>query len=102
MRYETAVNTRALAEQSLQSEQQRFQYGAAGSDVTTVIQAQQDLANDQDLEVQAMASYIHARIDFDQALGQTLEKNNVKMEEALSGNVARPSIIPDHVPGERQ
>jgi outer membrane protein len=102
VRYETAVNTRMLAEQSLQSEQQRFQYGAAGSDVTTVIQAQQDLANDQGLEVQAMASYVHARIDFDQALGQTLDKNNIKMEEAMSGRVARPSFIPDSVPGERK
>jgi outer membrane protein len=102
VRYETAVNTRVLAEQSLQSEQQRFQFGAVGSDVTTVIQAQQDLANDQDLEVQAMASYIHARIDFDQALGQTLDKNNIKMEEALSGHVARPSFIPESVPGERK
>ncbi|MGA7234945.1 MAG: TolC family protein [Bryobacteraceae bacterium] len=102
VRYETAVNTRVLAEQSLQSEQQRFQFGAVGSDVTTVIQAQQDLANDQDLEVQAMASYIHARIDFDQALGQTMERNNIKMDEALSGRVARPSFIPDSVPGERK
>src|SRR5215469_4375262 len=92
VRYETAVNTRVLAEQSLQSEQQRFQFGAVGSDVTTVIQAQQDLASDQDLEVQAMASYIHARIDFDQALGRTLEENNIKMEEALSGHVGRPSF----------
>jgi len=68
VRYDTAVNTRLLAEQSLDSEQKRFQFGATGSDVTTVIQAQQDLANDQSLEVQAMASYIHAKIDFDQAL----------------------------------
>ena len=101
VRYETAVQTRVLAEQSLQSEQQRFQFGATGSDVTTVIAAQQDLANDQDLEVQAMASYVHARIDFDQALGQTLEKNNVTMDETLSGHVPRASSIPDHVPGER-
>jgi outer membrane protein TolC len=102
VRYETAVNTRVLAEQSLTSEQQRFQYGAAGADVTTVIQAQQDLANDQGLEVQAMASYIHARIDFDAALGQTLDKNNINMDEALSGQVARPSILPDALPGVRK
>jgi outer membrane protein TolC len=101
-RYETAVNTRVLAEQSLQSEQQRFQFGAAGSDVTTVIQAQQDLAGDQDLEVQAMASYIHARIDFDAALGQTLEKNNIRMDEAVSGRVERPSFLPNAMPGERK
>lgn len=102
VRYETAVNTRQLAEKSLESEQQRFQFGAAGADVSTVIQAQQDLAADQDLEVQAMAAYMHARIDFDQALGQTLDKNDVHMDEALSGHVARPSSLPDRLPAPIQ
>jgi outer membrane protein len=102
VRYDTAVNTRVLAEQSLDSEQKRFQFGATGSDVTTVIQAQQDLANDQSLEVQAMASYIHAKIDFDSALGQTLDVNNVSMEEALSGHVQRQSFLPDSLQGVRQ
>jgi outer membrane protein TolC len=102
VRYETAVNTRLLAEQSLQSEQTRFQFGAAGSDVTTVIQAQQDLANDQSLEVQARASYVHARIDYDQAIGQTLDVNHVQMEEAMAGHVERSSFLPDSLPGGKQ
>jgi outer membrane protein len=102
VRYDTAVNTRLLAEQSLDSEQKRFQYGATGSDVTTVIQAQQDLANDQSLEVQAMASYIHAKIDFDASLGQTLDVNNVSMEEARSGHVQRQSFLPESLPGVKQ
>jgi outer membrane protein TolC len=102
VRYETAVNTRQLAEQSLEAEQERFKYGAAGADVTTVIQAQQDLANDQSLEVQAMASYIHAKIDFDSALGQTLDVNHVSMDEALSGQVKRQSSIPDSIPAGRR
>jgi len=102
VRYDTAVNTRLLAEQSLDSEQKRFQYGATGSDVTTVIQAQQDLANDQSLEVQAMASYIHAKIDFDASIGQTLDVNNVSMEEARSGHVQRQSFLPASLPGGKQ
>jgi outer membrane protein len=102
VRFDTAVNTRVLAEQSLDSEQKRFQFGATGSDVTTVIQAQQDLANDQSLEVQAMASYIHAKIDFDASLGQTLDVNQVKMEEARSGHVERQSFLPSSLPGGRQ
>ena len=100
--HDTAVNTRVLAEQSLDSEQKRFQFGATGSDVTTVIQAQQDLATDQSLEVQAMASYIHAKIDFDSALGQTLDVNNVSMSEALSGHVERPSMLPLSLPEGKQ
>jgi outer membrane protein TolC len=102
VRYDTAVNTRVLAEQSLDSEQKRFQFGATGSDVTTVIQAQQDLANDQSLEVQAMASYIHAKIDFDASIGQSLDVNNVSMEEARSGHVQRQSFLPQSVPAVKQ
>jgi outer membrane protein TolC len=102
VRYETAVNTRQLAEQSLDAEQKRFQYGATGSDVTTVIQAQQDLANDQSLEVQSMAAYTHAKIAFDQAIGQTLDVNKIKWEEALSGRVERDSVIPETLPGVKR
>jgi outer membrane protein len=98
-RYETAVATRVLAEQSLKAEQDKFKYGATGTDVTTVIQAQKDLVNDQTLEAQAMANYTHARVSFDQALGRTLEVNHVSMAEAVSGKVARESVLPANLPG---
>ena len=91
-RYQTARDTRALAEESLKAEQSRFQYGVAT--VAQVIQAQKDLAADQDAEVQAMANYTHARIAFDLAMGRTLEVNHISMEEALAGQVQRDSVIP--------
>ena len=95
-RYQTAVDTRLLAEQSLKNEQSRFQYGV--STVALVIQAQKDLATNQDAEVQAMANYTHARIAYDFALGRTLDVNHISMEEARSGQVQRESRIPDSVP----
>jgi outer membrane protein len=95
-RYETAVETRKLAEQSLDAEQKRFQYGV--STVALVIQAQKDLAADQDAEVQAMANYSHARIFFDSAMGRTLEVNHISMKEALDGRVARESVLPANLP----
>jgi outer membrane protein TolC len=98
-RYEAALNTRQLAEQSLKAEQDKFQFGA--SEVTLVIQAQKDLALDQSAEIQAMANYTHAKIAFDEAIGQTLDVNRVQMEEAVSGHVARTSVIPDSVPKGR-
>jgi len=101
-RYETAVATRQLAEQSLKAEQDKFKYGATGTDVTTVIQAQKDLVSDQTLEAQAMANYTHAKINFDQSVGRTLAVNHVSMEEAVSGHVARESILPAAVPGEKK
>jgi outer membrane protein TolC len=91
-RYETAVDTRKLGEQSLKDEQNRFQHGV--SSVTLVIQAQRDLAGNQDTEVQAMANYTHAKIALDLALGQTLDVNHVSMQEAVIGRVARESLIP--------
>ena len=95
-RYETAVDTRVLAEQSLKNEQSRFQYGV--STVALVIQAQKDLATDQDAEVQAMANYTHAKIAFDLAMGRTLDVNRISMDEAIKGEVQRESAIPASVP----
>jgi outer membrane protein len=99
-RYETAVATRKLAEQTLEAEQMRFKFGQ--STIPTVVQAQRDLANDQSLEVQSMANYTHARIAFDQSIGQTLDLNNISIEEAKKGEVARQSAIPENVPEKKQ
>ena len=96
-RYETAVATRVLSEQSLDAEQKRFNYGVGS--VALVIQAQQQLASDQDAEVQAMANYTHAKIAFDEAMGRTLEVNRISMEEAVAGYVQRESSIPPNAPG---
>jgi len=92
-RYETAVATRVLAQQSLDAEQKKFQYGQ--STIPLVVQAQRDLATDQSAEVQSMANYTHAKIAFDEAVGQTLDVNGISMEEAASGHVARQSVLPD-------
>ena len=99
-RYETSVDTRKLAEQSLKDEENRFQHGV--SSVTLVIQAQRDLANDEDAETQAMANYTHATIAFDMAMGRTLAVNHVSMQEAASGRVARESAIPESLPDEKK
>jgi outer membrane protein TolC len=96
-RYETAVATRQLSEQNLDAEQKRFNYGVGS--VALVIAAQQQLASDQDAEVQSMANYTHAKIAFDDAMGRTLEVNNVSLEDAKSGHVERESIIPANLPG---
>jgi outer membrane protein TolC len=94
-RYETTVDTRKLAEQTLDAEQKRFQAGVGS--VALVMQAEKDLANAEDGEVQSMANYTHARIFFDQAMGRTLEVNHIAIDEAISGEVKRVSAIPEGV-----
>jgi outer membrane protein len=96
VRYENAVATRVLAEQTLEAEQMRFKFGQ--STIPTVVQAERDLANDQTLEIESMANYTHARVAFDQTLGQTLDVNKVSIDEATSGHVSRQSAIPDNLP----
>lgn len=97
VRYEAAVATRVLAEQTLAAEQNRYKYGV--SDLTLVIQAERDLAVNQGAEVQAMANYTHAKIAFDESVGQTLDVNGISMEEAAAGRVARQSTIPEGAQG---
>ena len=57
------------------------------------MQAQRDLSLNQSAEVQALANYTHARIAFDEAVGQTLEANSISLDEAVKGRVARQSAI---------
>jgi outer membrane protein len=100
-RYDAAVKARVLQQQTLDSDRRKNQLGAAT--VYQVVQDQRDLASSQSAEVQATANYSHARIAFDQALGTTLEVNNISLTEAMSGAVSRPSVLPANLPtGGRQ
>jgi outer membrane protein TolC len=95
-RYETAVGTRKLSEETLGAETNRFKFGE--STIPTVVQAQRDLATSQDAEIQAMANYTHAKIAFDESVGQTLDVNGISMKEVVAGRVERESSIPANVP----
>ena len=100
-RYDAAVKARVLQLETLDADQKKQALGA--TTVYQVIQDQRDLATAQSAEVQAMANYTHARISFDQALGTTLESNNVSLQEALAGHISRPSELPATLPqGEKQ
>ena len=95
-RYEAAVKSRELQDQTLAADQKRYSLGAATA--FQVIQDQRDLATAQSSEVQALANYTHARIAFDQALGATLDVNHVSIDEALKGQISRPSELPPDLP----
>jgi outer membrane protein TolC len=94
------VKARVLQQQTLEGDQQKYRLGA--STVYQVVQDQRDLATAGSAEVQALANYSHARIAFDQALGATLEVNNISLDEALRGSVSRPSTLPANPPVEKK
>jgi outer membrane protein TolC len=95
-RYEAAVKSRQLQEETLAADRRRLELGAGTP--YQVVQSQRDLATAVSAEVQAMANYTHARIAYDQALGRTLQVNGVVVEEALRGQVSRESRLPDSLP----
>lgn len=95
-RYEAAQRARELQQQTLDADQKKYALGATTA--FQVVQDQRDLATAQSAEVQAMANYTHARIALDQALGRTLEVNNVSLVEATDGEVSRQSVLPVELP----
>ncbi len=98
VRYLAAEKNRALQEQTLDAEQKKYALGA--STVYLVIQAQRDLATAESSRVAALSAYARARTQLDLATGQTLEANNIQIEEAKTGRVSKaPSPIPAVDPG---
>jgi outer membrane protein len=100
VRYDAATKSRELQQQTLAADRRR--YGLGATTVFQVIQDQRDLASSEGSETQAMANYTHARIALDQALGTTLEVNHISLDEALHGQLARPSELPATIPGGKQ
>ena len=95
-RYEAAAKARVLQQQTLDADEKRYAVGA--STPYQLVLDQQTLAAADSTEVQALANYSHARIAFDQAMGRTLEANHITIQEALSGTVSRPSVLPANLP----
>lgn len=91
-RYQAAVKTRTVQDRLLEGEQEKFSLGS--STIDAVVIAQRALALAQGNETTALAAYIHARIALDQVLGETLERNNVSVDEGLEGRIPRESSIP--------
>jgi outer membrane protein len=91
-RYVQAVSTRKLEEDLLEKEQQRFSLG--DSTIDAIIAAERVLAASQYTEVATMSAYSRARVALDQVLGQTLEANNVSIDQALKGHMERESALP--------
>jgi len=76
-----AQKTRVLQEQALAAEQTRFQLGA--STIFLVVQAQRDLSTAASDEVRALTNLVKARVDFERAMGRTLEANQIDVVEEL-------------------
>jgi outer membrane protein TolC len=87
--YDAAVQARILQEESVNVEQQKFAVGISTN--LQVIQFQTFLAQARSTELASKGAYAKAKIALDRALARTLEVNQVSINEAIHGQVARAS-----------
>jgi len=95
--YQAAVQTRVLEEKALDDMRQQFEVGVARS--YDVILNQRDLAQARSNEVVTQSDYIKARTALDRATGTTLQNNDVIVDDAFRGEVARP---PSPLPADQK
>jgi len=91
--YQSAVKQRTLQIQTVDAEQKKLALGASTS--YNVILTQRDLVTAESNLVAAEDGYAKAKVEMDRATGQTLNNNNISIDEAFRGSVARP---PDRIP----
>jgi outer membrane protein TolC len=80
------------AQQSLDAEQKKYQFGT--STTTLVLQTQSGLATAESTLMSAMAAYEKSRIELDRAIGDTLDKAGISIDDAARGRVTRMPNVP--------
>jgi outer membrane protein TolC len=86
--YDAAKQARILQQDVLQAEQEKYNVGATTS--FFLIQYQRDLAQARSDEVLAESQYAKAGNSLERAVGQTMARHNILLDEAYSGSLKRP------------
>jgi outer membrane protein len=89
---EAAHKAAALAREMWEGEKIRLEAGASTS--YQVILRERDAISARYAEVGAMITYAKAMVEMDRAQGETLQRNNIKLSEALSGTISKPPVTP--------
>jgi outer membrane protein TolC len=87
-----AAKTRDLDQQTLDAEQKKYQLGA--STLFNIVSDQNTLAAAASAEVRARINLAEAKVNFDRAMGRTLEVYNITIGDAKSGQAPKDTLIP--------
>ena len=87
-----AEKARSLAQQTLDAEHKKYQLGSSTS--YNVVLRSRDLTAAQGTALRAQANLAEALVNFNQAMGRTLEVSHITVADALRGNVTRDPLIP--------
>jgi outer membrane protein TolC len=86
-----------LAQQTLDAEQKKLAAGV--STPYQVILRERDLVDAQQSDVETIVSYSKALVEMDRAMGTTLDRNGILLQDALSGALSRMPTPPFSVRG---
>ncbi|WP_446743211.1 TolC family protein [Silvibacterium acidisoli] len=89
---QSAMATRDYDRQSLESELKKLHLGA--STTANVLQQQRTLATAENSVISATAKYAIDRASLSQILASTLDRYNISIADAVSGNVKQAPVIP--------
>jgi outer membrane protein TolC len=95
-RVAAAQKARELAAETLDAEQKKYNLGA--STYLNVLSDERDLAQAESNLVSAMTNYAKSRVQLDKDTAQTLERNNIKLDEAVTGQVRTAPNVPGTAP----
>ncbi|HSK45080.1 MAG TPA: TolC family protein, partial [Candidatus Binatia bacterium] len=95
-RVDAAQKARELSAKTLDAEQKKYNLGA--STYLAVLQDERDLAASESALVAAMTNYAKSKVLLDRDIAQTLERNNIKLDEAVTGNIRTQPTVPGVVP----
>jgi len=87
-----ASKTRDLDQQTLDAEQKKYQLGA--STLFNIVSDQNILAAAASSEVRARINLAEAKVNFDRAMGRTLEVYHITIADAKTGVVPKDTLIP--------
>lgn len=95
-RVAAAQKARELAAETLDAEQKKYNLGA--STYLNVLSDERDLAQAESNLVTAMTNYAISRVQLDKDTAQTLERNNIRLDEAVTGQVRTEPNVPGTAP----
>jgi outer membrane protein len=87
-----AVESRELAVQTFQAEQEKYRLGSSTS--YNVVLRSRDVTTAEGTELRVSINMLEDELKANQAIGRTLEVNNITLADALNGKSSGPSNIP--------
>jgi outer membrane protein len=97
-RVAAAQKAQELAVQVLDAEQKKYNLGA--STYLNVLQDERDLTAAESNLVSAKTQYAKAKVQLDKDTAQTLDHNNIKIDEAVTGDIKTQPNVPGIVPNK--